>query len=297
MDISFVIVSFNTKKILQSSLNSLNESISNSLIHEIIVVDNNSQDGTILMLEENYPEIKIIKINKNIGYTSAMNMGLQAASGDYLVQLNPDVIIEQGSFEKLFGWMNLNSQVGICTPKVVNRDGTLQKQCRRSFAKPWDVITYFMGLDRLFPESRLFGRYLLTYLKEDQISEVDAVSGSCMFIRKKVIDQIGFLDARFFAYQEDADFCFRAKQAGWKIVYLPITQVIHFGGQGGSKNEPYKAIKAWHRSYYLYYRKNLAKDTFFLVNWFMYLAMGIKLILSLIGAMFQKDKVVGTRKP
>ena len=213
------------------------------------------------------------------------------------MQLNPDVIIEAGSFEKLFDWMNAHSEVGICTPKVVNRDGTLQKQCRRSFARPWDVITYFMGLDRLFPESRLFGRYLLTYLKEDQISEVDAVSGSCMFVRKIVFDQIGYLDERFFAYQEDADICFRAKHAGWKIIYLPITSVVHFGGQGGSKNEPYKAIKAWHRSYYLYYRKNLAKDTFFLVNWLMYLAMGIKLIISLAGAMFQKDKVVGTRKP
>jgi len=297
MDISFVIVSFNTKEILQSSLTSLIESISDSLIYEIIVVDNNSHDGTIFMLEENYPEIKIIGINKNIGYTQAMNMGLRASSGNYLVQLNPDVILEPGSFEKMLEWMNLNSDVGICTPKVVNRDGTLQKQCRRSFAKPWDVITYFLGLDRLFPESRLFGRYLLTYLKEDQISEVDAVSGSCMFIRKDVIDQIGYLDERFFAYQEDADFCFRAKHAGWEIVYLPLTRVVHYGGQGGSKNEPYKAIKVWHRSYYLYYRKNLAKDTFFLVNWFMYLAMGFKLIFSLVGAMFQKDKVVGTRKP
>ena len=297
MDISFVIVSFNTKEILQSSLHSLYESISNRLSYEIIVVDNNSRDGTILMLTENYPSIKIFKNNENIGYTRAMNIGLKAAVGEYLVQLNPDVIIEAGSFEKLFDWMKSHSEAGICTPKVVNRDGTLQKQCRRSFARPWDVITYFMGLDRLFPESRLFGRYLLTYLKEDQISEVDAVSGSCMFVRKIVFDQIGYLDERFFAYQEDADICFRAKHAGWKIIYLPITSVVHFGGQGGSKNEPYKAIKAWHRSYYLYYRKNLAKDTFFLVNWLMYLAMGIKLIISLAGAMFQKDKVVGTRKP
>ena len=165
MDISFVIVSFNTKNILQTSLDLLIASISKSLKYEIIVVDNDSHDGTILMLTENYPGIKIIQNGENIGYTQAMNKGLKAASGEYLVQLNPDVIIEAGSFEKLFDWMNAHSEVGICTPKVVNRDGTLQKQCRRSFAKPWDVITYFLGLDRLFPESRLFGRYLLTYLK------------------------------------------------------------------------------------------------------------------------------------
>jgi hypothetical protein len=297
MDISFVMVSFNTKEMLQASLDSLIKSFNNHFSYEIIVVDNNSHDGTTSMVSELFPEIQLIKNEENIGYTRAMNMGLQAARGSYLVQLNPDVIIEAGTFEGLFDWMKQHPDTGICTPKVVNRDGTLQKQCRRSFAKPWDVVTYFLGLDRLFPNSRFFGRYLLTYLGVDQISEVDAVSGSCMFIRKSVIGNIGYLDERFFAYQEDADFCFRAKKAGWKIVYLPIANVIHFGGQGGSKNEPYKAIKAWHRSYYLYYRKNLAADYFFLVNWFMYGAMGIKLVFSLLGAVFKKDKVVGTRKP
>jgi GT2 family glycosyltransferase len=173
--------------------------------------------------------------------------------------------------------MEKNTDVGICTPKILNRDGSLQRQCRRSFARPWDVITYFLHLDRLFPHSELFGRYLLTYKPENEQYDVDAVSGSCMFIRREVISDIGYLDERYFAYQEDADFCFQAKRKGWRIVYYPNAEIIHWGGLGGSRFRPYRAVYEWHKSYFLYYRKNLAKDYFFLVNWLMYLAMILKL--------------------
>ena len=297
MDISIIIVSYNTKDILFESLTSLTHSFQGDLSYEIIVVDNGSQDGSLTMIEDNFPMFKVIRNKQNLGYTKAMNQGLQIAQGDYLVQLNPDVIIQPETFEKLFDWMRNNKEVGICTPKVINRDGTLQKQCRRSFARPWDVISYFLGLDKLFPDSKFFGRYLKTFLDEDHVAEVEAVSGSCMFIRRTVIDEIGFLDERFFAYQEDADFCFRAKVAGWKIKYLPFASVIHYGGQGGSKNEPYKAIRTWHHSYYLYYKKNLAQDYFFVINWIMYAAMAVKYIISIVATFFKRDKIVGTKKP
>lgn len=137
----------------------------------------------------------------------------------------------------------------------------------------------------------------MTYLPDDQIAEVEAVSGSCMFIRREVINQIGYLDERFFAYQEDADFCYRAREAGWKIFYVPIAEVIHFGGQGGSKTQPYRAIYEWHRSYYLYYRKHLAKNYIFIINWLMYTAMGLKLTISLLRALLSSNKTVGTPKP
>jgi GT2 family glycosyltransferase len=111
-----------------------------------------------------------------------------------------------------------------------------------------------------------------------------------MLIRREVIDQIGYLDERFFAYQEDADFCFRARQAGWKVYYVPTAQITHFGGRGGSRVQPYRSIIEWHRSYWLYYRKNLAKDYCFLFNWLYYLAMLVKLVLSLSINLFRKEK-------
>ena len=149
---------------------------------------------------------------------------------------------------------------------------------------------------KLFLHSKLFGGYLLNYLDENEINEVDGISGSCMLIRRQVIEQIGYLDERFFAYQEDADYCFQAKKAGWKVVYLPTAQITHFGGQGGSRAQPYRSIFQWHRSYYLYYRKNLAKDYFFLFSWFYYILMGLKLALARGTNAFRSDKYAGQRR-
>jgi GT2 family glycosyltransferase len=192
----------------------------------------------------------------------------------------------------LVNFMNTRSEVGICGPKVLNTDLTLQKPCRRGESTPWAVITYFTGLSKLFPQSKLFSRYLMTYLDENEDNPVDGVAGSCMLIRRAVIEQIGYLDEQFFAYQEDADLCFRARQAGWKIYYVPQAQIIHYGGLGGSRVEPYRSIFEWHRSYYLYYKKNLSKNYFFLFNWLYYLLMLIKFGVTLVANLFRRNKVI-----
>ncbi|MAT42046.1 MAG: hypothetical protein CL609_06865 [Anaerolineaceae bacterium] len=297
MDISFCIVSYNSAEIIKKCLDALLTSDFQGLKIEVIVADNGSSDQSVEILTQEFPEVFIIQNDENLGYTKAMNLCIKKATGKYVVQLNPDTISLKDTFIKLFQWMETNPDIGICTPKILNRDGTLQKQCRRSFAKPWDVLTYFLHLDRVFPKSKLFGRYLLTYRSNDEIFDVDAVSGSCMFIRSKVFTDVGLLDERFFAYQEDADFCFRTKQKGWRTVFYPYAEIFHWGGLGGSRHRPYRAIYEWHKSYFLYYQKNLAKDYFFIINWFMYFAMLIKLIFSMIGAAIAKDKIVGTKKP
>ena len=295
-DISICIVSHSTRDLLDGCLSSLFGSETCARF-EVWVIDNGSHDGTLEMLAARYPQIRLIVLASNEGYTRPMNKGLQSASGRYLMQLNPDTLINPGMLDTLLEFMEAHPEAGICTPKVLNRDGSLQRQCRRSAARPWDVFTYFSGLSRLFPHSRLMGRYLMTYMDVDVIHPAEAVSGSCMLIRRAVVEQIGYLDERFYAYQEDADFCFWARQAGWEIFYVPTASLVHFGGQGGSLHAPYSAILAWHRSYYLYYRKNLAKDYFFLVNGLMYLAMGAKLGLSLLVNLMRKQKVVSTPKP
>jgi GT2 family glycosyltransferase len=137
----------------------------------------------------------------------------------------------------------------------------------------------------------------MNYMDEDQTHLVAGVSGSCMLIRRAVIDQIGYLDDRFFAYQEDADFCLRARQSGWQIYYVPAAQIVHFGGYGGSRVQPYRSIYEWHKSYFLYFRKNLAHKYFFLFNWLYYLAMAFKLILALTVNFIRAEKFAGSRKP
>ncbi len=297
MDISFCVVSYNSAEMIKKSLDTLFSSDLQRLTCEVIVVDNASADDSVSILTQYFPTIQLITNSENLGYTKAMNMCFARAVGKYVVQLNPDTLTQEKTFIKLFDWMENHPDVGICTPKVLNRDGTLQKQCRRSFARPWDVLTYFLYLDRIFPKSKLFGRYLLTYRSDNEIYDVDAVSGSCMFIRREVLEDVGLLDERYFSYQEDADFCFRTKKSGWRIVYYPESEILHWGGRGGSRYQPYRAIYEWHKSYFLYYQKNLAKDYFFLINWFMYFAMMVKLGFSLVRALFSKDKIVGTKKP
>lgn len=296
VDLSICIVSYNSCNFLRDCLLSLRQQPAVPEM-EIIVVDNGSRDGTVAMLHSTFPEVKVIQNEKNLGYTVPMNQALRAARGRYLVQLNPDTLVQPGAFAAIVEYLEGHPETGVCTLKVLNRDGTLQKQCRRSEARPWDALSYFLGLSRAFPRSRVFGRYLLTYLDDDEIAEVEAVSGSCMFIRREVVEQIGYLDERFFAYQEDTDFCVRARKAGWKVKYVPLGQVVHLGGHGGTRIEVYRSIIAWHRSYELYYRKHLAHQYWFLVNWLVYMAVYLKLGLALLITFFKREKIAGTPKP
>jgi hypothetical protein len=263
---------------------------------ELIIVDNGSTDDSVTMLQDEFPAARLIQNSKNEGFARPINQALRTSQGQFLLVLNPDTIILPGALNELVHYMTQNPTVGICGPKVLNRDGTLQKACRRGVSRPWATFSYFTGLSSLFPHTKLFGGYLLNYLDEDQIHEVDGISGSCMLIRRQVIQQIGYFDERFFAYQEDADFCFQAKKAGWKVVYQPGAQIIHFGGQGGSRVEPYRSIYEWHRSYFLYYRKNLARDYFFLFNWMYYFLMGVKLGIALTANLFRTNKFAGPRR-
>jgi hypothetical protein len=266
------------------------------LSFELIIVDNGSSDGTVEMLRQEFSVSTLILNSKNDGFARPINQALRASSGEYLLVLNPDTIILPGALNDLVAYLKSHVDVGICGPKVLNRDGSLQKACRRGVSRPWAAFSYFSGLSSLFPKSKCFGGYLLNYLDEDATHEVDGVSGSCMLIRRKVVEQVGYFDELFFAYQEDADFCFQVKKAGWKIVYFPKAQIIHYGGQGGSRVQPYRSIYEWHRSYYLYYRKNLAGDYFFLFNWFYYLLMGVKLLVSLLANSIRSEKYAGPRR-
>ena len=296
VSLSICIVTFQACDYLRECLRSVYKSPPDGKF-EIIIVDNHSTDGTTVMLEEEFPEVKLILNPTNMGFTAPMNQALKAGCGEYLLLLNPDTLIQPQAFNRLIAFMEDHPEVGICSPKVLNNDGSLQKPCRRGESRPWAVFTYFLGLSTLFPNSKLFGEYLMSYKDENETHEVAGVSGSCMLIRRKVVSQIGYLDERFFAYQEDADYCFQARKAGWKIYYVPTAQITHFGGQGGSRVQPYRSIFEWHRSYWLYYRKNLAADYFFLFNWLYYLAMLVKLLLALLINLVRREKSAGRQKP
>ena len=295
-DVSLCIVSLNARDYLRECLLSV-ESSAKEVAYEVIVVDNCSHDGSVDMLQEEFPQVKIIQNRANEGFSKPMNKALKIGAGRYYLLLNPDTILQDGALDKLVAFLDANPEAGIVGPKVLNPDGSLQKPCRRSEARPWDVFMYFSGMAKRFPNNPRFSGYYLGYLDEDQTHEVDGVSGSCMLVRREVIQQIGYLDERFFAYQEDADFCLRARKAGWKVFYYPEAKVVHFGGKGGSKTRPTRSIIAWHYSYFQYYKKHFASDYFFLFNWFYYALMALKLGFALLKNFIHKDIFAGSRKP
>jgi GT2 family glycosyltransferase len=295
MDISICITTFKAREFLRDCLRSIHDATPEASF-EIIVVDNGSQDGTVEMLSADFPQVRLIQNDENLGFTRPYNQALRVAGARFLVILNPDTIVHPEALERLMGFLETHPRVGVVGPKVLNRDGSLQKPCRRGDARPWNAISYFTRLSRLFPKRKFFSGYLMTYMDEDETHPVDGVSGSCMMIRREVIDEIGYLDERFFAYQEDADYCLRARQAGWEVYYYPEAQVTHFGGQGGSRVQPYRSVVEWHRSYWLYYRKHFASDYFFLFNWLYYFAMLVKFVLAILVNALRREKHAGPKR-
>lgn len=295
IDLSVCIVTYQACDWLRNCLESLNEDEHSSTI-EIIVVDNGSTDGIQEMLAKDFPDIRLISNEINEGYTRPMNQSLGSAQGRFLMQLNPDTVILPGTLDRLIDYMDEHPLVGICSPKVLNSDGTFQRQCRRGEPRPLAMLGYFFKLTKLFPNNQALGGYLMEYLDEDATSEVVAVSGSCMLIRKEVFAEIGYLDEQFFAYQEDTDFCLRAREAGWAVYYFPEAKIIHYGGQGGSRVEPYRSIIEWHRSYWRLYNKHFARDYLFLFNWIYYLFMIGKLLVSLVANTFRRERYAGPKR-
>ncbi len=285
--LSILIPTLNACELLKACLLSIKE-FEPSMSYEIIIADNASTDGTVEMLKTEFPELQLIQNNKNEGFTRPVNQLLKAARGDFFVLLNPDTLLIEDVFGPQIDYFHKNPAVGISIPKVLNADGSFQAQCKRGDASPAAVFGYFLRLGKLFPKNKALNSYLMSWLDENEIAEVDAVSGSCMIIRRTCWLDVGDFDETFFAYQEDSDYCIRAREKGWKVMYLPISSIVHYGGQGGSKARPFKSIWEWHRSYFVLYKKHFAKKHSFLFNWFYYAVMGIKLGLSLFCNLFRK---------
>ncbi len=287
MDVSVCIVSLNSIKQLRKCLETLEAGIK-PLSYEIIVVDNNSRDGTQIELKKNFRSVRLLTNFHNQGYTTEINKAMKIGIGRYKLILNPDSRLLPGSVFKLVCFIKENKKAGIVGPLVLNKDGSFQGSCRRGLARPFSVFSYFLGLAKLFPNNKIFTGYQLNHLDVNDTNEVSGVSGSCMLIDQKVIEDIGYFDEKYFAYQEDSDFCYRAINNGWRVYYYPKSIVIHEGGNGGSNSVPFKSIFEWHRSYIIYYFKHFSKDYGFFFNIF-YLAIMIgKLIFSEIYLMVRR---------
>lgn len=254
MDLSVIIVNYNVRAFLENALISVQKAMRN-LQGEIFVVDNASDDGSSEMVQAKFPSVNLLANKKNFGFAKANNQALKQAQGKYLLLLNPDTVVQENTFEVLLKYFEQQNDVGLATCKVLSPDGTLQLACRRSFPTPFVAFSKLVGLSDMFPKSKLFGKYNLTYLNENESYEVDAISGSFMFLRREVFEKIGGLDEDFFMYGEDLDWCYRVQHNGWKVMYVPTTQIIHYKGES-TRRSSIDEVKIFYQSMQLFVQKH-----------------------------------------
>ena len=286
MDLSVIIVSYNVKPFLEQALHSIVRALE-GMDSEIIVVDNGSSDGSPVLLRERFPGIRLIENDENLGFSRANNQALRCAKGKVICLINPDTLVQEDTFRVCMDYLASHTGVGAVGCKILNADGTLQLSCRRSFPTPWIAFTKIMGLARLFPRSRLFGRYHLTYLDPDTTAEVEALSGSFMMVRKQVVDDVGLLDEIFFLYGEDLDWCYRIRLKGWKIVYLPKTQIIHYKGRS-TQEAPFDYLPVFYGAMRLFVKKHFHSGWSFLPQWFLVWGIWIRGALSFLSRLGRK---------
>ncbi|MEA3406472.1 MAG: glycosyltransferase family 2 protein [Chloroflexota bacterium] len=275
-DLAIVIVNYNTCELLDHCLQSIHGS-NGDLELQVIVVDNHSSDGSTDMVRAEHAWVHcLLESDHNGGYAYANNLGLRClgyASNEptaslprYVLLLNPDTELPEDALTKMVAFMDEREDVGVAGPKLVRRDGSLDKACRRSFPTPLVSFYHLSGLGRVFPQSQRFGQYNMTYLSPDMRADVDAVVGAFMLIRSEALEQVGLLDESFFMYGEDLDLCYRIKQRGWRVVYNPEVTVLHLKG-AASRKASRRALIAFYDAMRIFHNKHYRSQTFFLVNW------------------------------
>lgn len=280
MDLSIIIVNYNTCKLTCDAIQSILRS-DTSYSYEIIVVDNHSSDDSMEIIPRSFPEVTLIGNTENVGFARANNQAIRISCGRYILLLNSDTVIQEDTLQVMVSFMDQHPEVGASGCKVVLPDGRLDKACRRGFPTPAASFYYLSGLSRLFPKSALFNQYQLTHLDPDDSYPVDCLVGAFMIVRRETIEQVGLLDEDFFMYGEDVDWCYRMKQAGWGIYYYPQTSIIHYKG-ASSRRKPLKIIYEFHRAMYLFHKKHYQQKYSWLTNAAVYIGISLKFILSLI---------------
>lgn len=231
MDISAIIVSYNTVGLLAPAVQKLKGSVTDFSL-EIIFVDNASSDGSVAYIQREFSECKLIVNPVNVGFGRANNQALAFASGRYILLLNTDAFVAPDTLEKTVGFMDAFPQCGILGVRLEGREGDLQP-CARYFPTPFNLFLQRTGLNKVFRNVRLVDDMAWPH---DQVRECDWVVGCYYLVRKAVIDQVGLFDPRYFLYFEEMDHCFAAKKAGWQVVFYPHTTVVHLGGESAKSN-------------------------------------------------------------
>ena len=258
MDVSVVLVSYNVRRFLVECLLSVKRETSSG--YEIIVVDNGSEDRSAEMIRSEHPDVTLIQNKSNVGFARANNQAFHVSRGRYVFMLNPDTVILDGAIDKLVRFMDEHPDAGVCGPKNLGPDLSLQLNCHH-FPSLSMAILQHLQLSRLFPKNSLFGREHMTYWRYDRIMEVDWITGCSLMIRKDSLDQCGLLDENYFLYTEECDLSYRLRKRGLKTYFVPAAAIVHYGGQSSLSQSSFTVHSGTITHYlyetrYYFFRKN-----------------------------------------
>jgi GT2 family glycosyltransferase len=287
--VSVVIVSYNVREHLLDTLRALYASSGMPL--EAIVVDNASRDGSADAVDAAFPKAVVLRNDSNLGFGRASNLGIEHSQGEFVLLLNPDVMVEPDCLTTLVGFMHAHPKAGAASPRLSRPDGTLDLAARRGFPTPRAAFYRVTLLSRLFPTSRRFNRYNVGYLPADEVHEIDAGTAACLMVRRSAIDQVGAFDPDYFMYGEDLDLCFRLKQSGWKVFYVPAAAATHVKG-ASSRQATSAMLLEFHRAMWIFHRKHYAANLPAPANWLIWVGIWSRWALLSLRSKITRDPTV-----
>lgn len=300
MILSVVIVNYNVKYFLEQCLCSVKQAIMSSeggVVNkdkiEVIVVDNNSTDGSIEYLQAKYPFVQFISNKENAGFAKANNLASGKAQGKYILFLNPDTIIGEDCFSKCIQFMESNSDAGAMGVRMINGNGKFLRESKRGFPTPWVSFCKMIGLTTLFPRSRTFAGYYLGDLPSEYDHEVDILSGAFMLVRKVAFEKAGGFDEQFFMYAEDIDLSYSIRQAKYKNFYFSKVSIIHFKGESTRKDANY--TRQFYMAMILFARKHFKGSSSWFYIKLLEFSIWIKATLSIIAGVFSRNPSINKK--
>ena len=276
-----VIVNYNVRFFLEQALRAVQRA-SERLRVEIFVVDNNSQDGSVAMVRDRFPDVSVIANADNPGFSIANNQAIRRSSGRYVLLLNPDTVVEEDTFDACVAFMDAHPEAGALGVRMIDGSGTFLPESKRGFPSPWVAFCKTFGLSAIFPRSPKFNRYHLGYLPEHETNEVEVLAGAFMFLRKKTLDEVGLLDEQFFMYGEDIDLSYRIVEGGYKNYYFPETTILHYKGESTKKGS-LNYVRVFYQAMIKFARKHFEGERARVFIWLLQLAIYFRATLTLLG--------------
>jgi O-antigen biosynthesis protein len=286
MKLSVIIVNYNVKHFLEQCLHSVYKA-AKGIETEIFVVDNNSVDGSAQLLREKFPDLHFIENKENVGFSRANNQAIKKAKGEYILLLNPDTVVEEDTFSKVIAFMENHLEAGGLGVKMIDGKGAFLPESKRGLPTPWVAFYKMFGLSKLFPGSRKFGKYHLSYLSENEIHEIEILAGAFMLLRKETLDKTGLLDEAFFMYGEDIDLSYRIIQGGYKNYYFPETTIIHYKGESTKKGS-LNYVKVFYSAMIIFARKHFSGGKAGIFAFIIHLAIWFRAFISIFKMVFKK---------